>query len=580
MSTDTSVPYGIRLARHAAAGLSHVRNPIRRDASRTSDFVKPAATRGNSAPATAAAAWPGRWSPRSSTLTPSTTVAFDAAAIGPTTSISSALQWKQRSLSFTRYAARSISCVTTGVHTRPHSEASARQSDSSSPASDGDTAVTACARSAPNVRCATAARNAESAPPLKATTTLPKRRNSCSRSETSDSIRGMDRVCHAQRRPTQRDPQSSRTTTRRILFEIRAVLSARGRGGTRRVAAGAGSHPDSETPQTHPLLRRPSGHVRVGRARVARTGAAREPDRGCGVRHQRVRRRRAPSADGHTIRPVRMRACRRVHDPRDRRRAVQHPRHDRRRRRDDHDHERRRRRLHHRLPVGPARPDHLDREPAGRLRPRQLGDRERRRRWRDRPAEHAPHRHCRRSDRRRHGCLRTRQQLPCRKVRPGRAHSHLGFTHAGRARHRRRARYQHQPSAAGGRGHRCDGDRDQRHDRRWPANRVPQRPASRSGIDDDVVHEPRRERTRPGCSGHRPRVAGRLRDHDHGRWTRDRRPRRVVHRTVGERLRQRAVRGNRADPPRRLPIQRAAPVAERDARSSRSRSPQPPSPPT
>ena len=197
MSTDTSVPYGIRLARHAAAGLSHVRKPIRRDASRTSDFVKPAATRGNTAPASSAAFCPGRWSPRSSMLTPSTTVAFDAAAIGPTTSINSALQWKQRSVSLTRYAARSISCVTTGVQVSPHSIASARQSDSSSPASDGETAVTASARSAPNVRCATAARNAESAPPLNATTTLPRRRSTLSRSATRDSI-GVctDRVWH------------------------------------------------------------------------------------------------------------------------------------------------------------------------------------------------------------------------------------------------------------------------------------------------------------------------------------------------------------------------------------------------
>ena len=40
---------------------------------------------------------------------------------GVTTSINSALQWKHRSMSLSRYAARSISWVTTGVQRRPHS---------------------------------------------------------------------------------------------------------------------------------------------------------------------------------------------------------------------------------------------------------------------------------------------------------------------------------------------------------------------------------------------------------------------------------------------------------------------------
>lgn len=48
-------------------------------------------------------------------------------------------------MSLARYAARSISFVVTGVQRSPHSSASERQSASSSPASDGDTAVTACA---------------------------------------------------------------------------------------------------------------------------------------------------------------------------------------------------------------------------------------------------------------------------------------------------------------------------------------------------------------------------------------------------------------------------------------------------
>ena len=52
-----------------------------------------------------------------------------------------------------------------------------RQSASSSPASDGDTAVTAWA-SSPRTWWATAARNALSAPPLNATTTRPRRRSS------------------------------------------------------------------------------------------------------------------------------------------------------------------------------------------------------------------------------------------------------------------------------------------------------------------------------------------------------------------------------------------------------------------
>ena len=249
----------------------------------------------------------------------------------------------------------------------------------------------------------------------------------------------------------------------------------------RRVAPRAGTHPDSERPQAqNSIPRGPRRHVRVDRARVARSRAAHEPSRECGSGYQRVRRRRAPSTDGHTIRTVRMRAGRRVHAPRDRRRAVRHPRHHHRRGRHDHDNERRRRRVHHRLPGRQARADHVGREPASRLRSRQLGDRHRRRRRRDRPAEHAAGRHCGRSDRRRHGCVRARRQLPRRKVRAGRAHPHLGFAYAGSARHRRRARNQHQPSAAGGCGSGCDGDRDQRHDRRWQANRVPQRATGRS----------------------------------------------------------------------------------------------------
>src|SRR5947207_13587556 len=59
----------------------------------------------------------------------------------------------------------------TGSHCRPHSSTRARQSSSSSAASDGDTAVIASAPWDPSVSWATHAKKAESAPPLKATTT-------------------------------------------------------------------------------------------------------------------------------------------------------------------------------------------------------------------------------------------------------------------------------------------------------------------------------------------------------------------------------------------------------------------------
>ena len=55
----------------------------------------------------------------------------------------------------------------------PHSAARARQSSSSSGANDADTAVTHRTAPRPRVSVATRARKAESAPPLKATTTRP-----------------------------------------------------------------------------------------------------------------------------------------------------------------------------------------------------------------------------------------------------------------------------------------------------------------------------------------------------------------------------------------------------------------------
>ena len=60
------------------------------------------------------------------------------------------------------------------THRSPHSAARVRQSASSDGASDGDTAVAASTRSEPRVSLATQARNAESAPPLNATTTRSK----------------------------------------------------------------------------------------------------------------------------------------------------------------------------------------------------------------------------------------------------------------------------------------------------------------------------------------------------------------------------------------------------------------------
>ena len=188
-------------------------------------------------------------------------------------------------------------------------------------------------------------------------------------------------------------------------------------------------------------------------------------------------------------------------------------------------------------PAGTPVPLDIDVEPPRPLRSRQLGDRRRRRRRRDRRAEHAADRHRDRPDRRRHGRVRARQQLARREVRARshppasriperRAHrppvSRPAPASAFRCRRawrpmRRRSRSTSRPSVACG-----------------PGSSASARPA---GIHDDVVHEPRRERAGPCRVGHRPRVARRLRHHHHRRWTRDRRSRRMVHRSVGVRLR-------------------------------------------
>ncbi len=99
----TDVPYGMREARQGAAGLSQVRRPSRRDIERMSALVKPASTRGKTAPFAWAARCPGRWSSRSSRFTPSATVESSAAArSGSIASMSASLHQKHRSVSLRR----------------------------------------------------------------------------------------------------------------------------------------------------------------------------------------------------------------------------------------------------------------------------------------------------------------------------------------------------------------------------------------------------------------------------------------------------------------------------------------------
>ncbi len=109
-------------------------------------------------------------------------MAPSAAASGPTASISAVLQRAQRSGPLATYAASSISLVGTPSQRRSHSSASDRQSASSAPANDGDSAVTQRTASRPSVSWATLARSDESAPPLNATTTRPRRRSASLRS--------------------------------------------------------------------------------------------------------------------------------------------------------------------------------------------------------------------------------------------------------------------------------------------------------------------------------------------------------------------------------------------------------------
>ena len=89
----TSVPYGTRLARHAAAGLSQVRSPSGRDASRTSALVNPAVDQRERGTALVGGALAGPMVAEIVEVDAEHDGAPRGAAIGPTTSISSALQW-------------------------------------------------------------------------------------------------------------------------------------------------------------------------------------------------------------------------------------------------------------------------------------------------------------------------------------------------------------------------------------------------------------------------------------------------------------------------------------------------------
>ncbi len=91
--------------------------------------------------------------------------------------MSAVLQRAQRSEPLATYAGSCISRVGTPVQRKPHSAARDRQSSSSAAASEGDRAVAHSTDVRPRLSWATRATNAESAPPLKATTTRPSRRS-------------------------------------------------------------------------------------------------------------------------------------------------------------------------------------------------------------------------------------------------------------------------------------------------------------------------------------------------------------------------------------------------------------------
>ena len=156
---------------------------------RTSALVKPASTSGKARPAAAAARCPGRWSPRSSRFTPEHHggVALGSASgadARPSARPCSGSTGRRRCAGRRRGRARRCGPRPSAGPTRGPARRSRR---ARTPASEGDTAVTAAARSGPSVSWATQARRAESAPPLKATITR-SRSSRCSRSAARSPI--------------------------------------------------------------------------------------------------------------------------------------------------------------------------------------------------------------------------------------------------------------------------------------------------------------------------------------------------------------------------------------------------------
>ena len=300
-----------------------------------------------------------------------------------------------------------------------------------------------------------------------------------------------------------------------------------------------------------------------------------------GRRHQCVRRRRATPAGGHAIRTVRVRARRRVHDARGGRRTVRHPRRDHRRGRHGHVDERRRRRVRHRLPGRHARA-----HSTSTLNPRArfdlansaivvVGDDgaiDVRSTLRidtaidlivdvtgvfvpddsSRAGRFVAVAPTRISDSRTPGA-------PATGVAPGTSISlPLPSGVAADA-----TAIAINVTTVGG----------------LRTGFLSVRPAGLESTTTSFMNPDGSGRARAAV-GHRPRVARRLRHHHHCGRTRDRRPRRMVHRSVRVRLRQRAVRGDRHRPgsSTRDPTRRACGRTEHA--SSTSTSTRPRSPPT
>jgi hypothetical protein len=82
----------MREARQGAAGWSQVGSPSSRDQARISSLVSPASSSGERTPFSPAATAPGRWSPTSSALEPSSITAPRSAATAESRVHSSDLQ--------------------------------------------------------------------------------------------------------------------------------------------------------------------------------------------------------------------------------------------------------------------------------------------------------------------------------------------------------------------------------------------------------------------------------------------------------------------------------------------------------